>query len=375
MLQFEKIIQDSLKAAGVKDGDTLLAAISGGADSTALLSALSALRDNAGGFKLYALHVDHALRGDESRGDAIAAAALCENFNTPCRVITAEEGLIEKMARRIGIEAAARDFRHTALREEADRLNARFILIAHNRDDMLENTLLRILRGSGPAGLAAMPARNGRILRPLITVSRAEIIDYLLKRGLSWREDSSNKDERYLRNRVRRRLVPLLDEYFSDWRQNISALAETQALTAEFLTKEAARRINWQEIPGGKLCCDIRRFAAESQIVREEALFLAHDSITARKNSDDATDVDAPLPPSAAPRRAALRGAARMLGSMTLEASNNVITAAPCKRRSSEECTSILIDKPGIYRLKKLSIECIAGADSSYRLIVREIEQ
>ncbi|MDR0409821.1 MAG: tRNA lysidine(34) synthetase TilS, partial [Spirochaetaceae bacterium] len=209
MFKLEEIIFDSLKAAGLRKGDILLSAFSGGADSTAMLAAVAALRSENDDFFLHALHVDHSLRGVESREDAAAAAAFCESLNIPCRIVTAPEGLIEKTARRTGIEAAARDFRHAALRKEAKNLNARFILIAHTRDDMLENTLLRILRGAGPAGLAMMPERNGRILRPLISVSRAEIIEYLLERGFSWREDSSNKDERYLRNRIRRRLKPL----------------------------------------------------------------------------------------------------------------------------------------------------------------------
>jgi tRNA(Ile)-lysidine synthase len=378
MPQLGSIVLDSLKAAGVKNGDILLVAVSGGADSTAALAALAALRVEYG-FYLYALHVDHALRGSESRADAVAVDVLCKEFDIPCRIVNAAEGLIEKEARRIGLEAAARNFRHAVLRDEVERLNARFIIIAHNRDDMLENVLLRILRGSGPAGLAAMPERNGRILRPLITVNRAGIMEYLLKRGLSWREDSSNNDERYLRNRIRRRLAPLLDEYFPDWRQAVAALAETQALTAEFLSAEAARRINWKERAGAKLCCSLKEFAAESQIIREESLFLAHDrivSVDAADENEECIDTDEPLRPSGAvfaPRRAVVRKAAQTLGSIEIKAEAGVISAAPCKRSSSEECTSLLIDRPGVYKLKKLSIECIEGHDSAYRFIVREV--
>ncbi|MDR0408838.1 MAG: tRNA lysidine(34) synthetase TilS, partial [Spirochaetaceae bacterium] len=292
------------------------------------------------------------------------------------RIVTAPKGSIEKAARRTGIEAAARDFRHATLRKEAENLNARFILIAHTRDDMLENTLLRILRGAGPAGLAMIPERNGFILRPLISVSRAEIIEYLSERGFSWREDSSNKDERYLRNRVRRRLKPLLDEYFPDWRQNIAALAETQAIIAEFLYDEVSRRIDWKEGSGGKLNCALQKFAAESQIIREEALFIAHDSVTARKSDDgDGADVDTARR-IIAPRRASLRKAAITLGSMEVAAQDGIVTASPSKQYPLEECASILIDKPGVYRLKNLSIECVAEcaavSGQSCRLIVRE---
>ncbi|MDR2795491.1 MAG: tRNA lysidine(34) synthetase TilS, partial [Spirochaetaceae bacterium] len=380
--KLEKIVLDSLASATVETRDALLAAVSGGADSTALLAILAALRGKNGSglcgrFSLNALHVDHALRGDESRADARFVADLCKRLEVPCRVVTAPDGLIEREARRggRGVEAAARDFRHEALRGEAERLDARLILVAHTRNDALENTLLRILRGAGPAGLAAMPERKGLILRPLITLERVEICAYLRERGIAWREDSSNNDERYLRNRVRHRLVPLLDEHFPDWRKAIIALAETQTLTAEFLGAEAARRINWDEETGGKLSCTLSRFAAESRIIREESLFGAYDRVVSQDNDTGWNRADGPPPPSALPRRAAVRDfaakitdgggdhAAQTLGGVIAESKDGKITVAPCKQKPLEECTSILINKPGLYRFKNFSIECIAGND------------
>jgi tRNA(Ile)-lysidine synthase len=388
--KLEKTVLASLEAAVVKADDTLLAAVSGGADSTALLAALAALRGGARDFRLSALHVDHALRGEESRADAASVAALCDNLDVPCRVVTAPDGFIQGEERRggRGIEAAARDFRHEALRGEAARIGARFILIAHTRNDALENTLLRILRGAGPAGLAAMPERAGAILRPLITLDRGEICAYLRERGITWREDSSNNDERYLRNRVRLRLVPLLDEHFPDWRKTVAALAETQALTAEFLAAEAARRIDWVEEPGGKLSCAVSRFAAESRMIREEALFGAYDRINSTDNVADGNGADEMPSRAVLPRRATLRDfsgkiadgqtelPAQTPGGMTIEAKNGRITVTSRKQKPLEECVSILIDRPGLYRFKNFSIECIAGngATGSCRLIVREVK-
>jgi tRNA(Ile)-lysidine synthase len=388
--KLEKTVLDSLEAAAVKAEDTLLAAVSGGADSTALLAALAALRGKGGcpGFRLSALHVDHALRGDESRADAAAVVDLCESLDVQCLVVTAADGLIEREARRVGhgIEAAARDFRHAALCEKADRLGARFILIAHTSNDALESTLLRILRGAGPAGLAAMPEQRGRILRPLLKLDRGEICAYLSERGITWRVDSSNSDERYLRNRIRLRLVPLLDEHFPDWRKAIAALAETQALTAEFLGREAARRIDWDEEADGKLGCAVSRFAAESRIIREEALFLAYDLIDSWSGVDT-NDADDPPPPTL-PRRATLRDFAgkivdgrtelpvQTLGGINVEAASGRITVESCKHKPLEERASILIDRPGLYRFKNFSIECIAGNGlaGSCRFIVHEVK-
>jgi tRNA(Ile)-lysidine synthase len=389
MFQLEETVFESLKAAAVKEGDVLLAAVSGGADSTALLAAAAALRGGACcRFRLNVLHVDHALRGDESRADAEAVVGLCESLDVPCRVVTAAEGLIEREARRggRGVEAAARDIRHAARRDEAERLGACLILIAHTRNDALESTLLRILRGAGPAGLAAMPERKGRILRPLLKLDRNEIYAYLREHGITWREDSSNSDERYLRNRIRLRLVPLLDEHFPDWRKAIAALAETQALTAEFLGREAERRIDWDKGADGKLGCAVSRFAAESRIIREEALFLAYDLIDSRRDAD-ANGADDP-PPPALPRRATLRDFAgkiangqtelpvQTLGGINVEAENGRISVAACNQKPLEERASILIDRPGLYRFKKFSIECIAGKGpaGSYRFIVHEVK-
>jgi hypothetical protein len=156
------------------------------------------------------------------------------------------------------------------------------------------------------------------------------------------------------------------------------SLAETQSLTARFLAEEAARRINWDEDADGKLSCAVSRFASESQIIREEALFLACDRIASEKTAvADATD--SPPLPSPPPRRAAVRDfarkIARSLGDADFAACNDMLTAAPRKQKPLEECSSILINKPGVYRFKNHSIECIMinGAVQNYRFVVREL--
>jgi tRNA(Ile)-lysidine synthase len=378
----QKVLSALDAAANGTNGGVLLAAVSGGADSTAMLAALARLRE-ARDFKLAALHIDHSLRAEESREDAEAAAALCESLDVPCRVVTAEAGLIGNEAHRTGrgIEASARDFRHKALQDEAHRLGARFVLIAHTRDDSLENTLIRVLRGAGPAGLAVMPQIAGNILRPLLAARRAEIVEYLSWHGLSWREDSSNSDERYLRNRVRRRLVPLLDEHFPDWRTALEALARTQTLAADFLREEAHKRITWEKT-GEKLSVPLECFLAESQIIREEALFEACDSISIAEDGDCP---DAPSTPPAPPRRAPLRAFARnplaenagkkkavTVGGIELTADGRTVSAAASRKKPLEKGASILIQKPGIYKIGSLTIECLADkTGGNYRFIVR----
>jgi len=139
---------------------------------------------------------------------------------------------------------------------------------------------MRILRGAGPSGLAAMPVSRGRILRPLIALSRRDVIDYLNEKNISWREDSTNTDIRFFRNRVRRRLIPLLEESFPEWRVGVAALGETQSLAADFIQREAASRVQWQPTPHSPfLYTDVKTFFAQPFIIREEALFQGIDQL------------------------------------------------------------------------------------------------
>ncbi|MDR2842854.1 MAG: tRNA lysidine(34) synthetase TilS, partial [Spirochaetaceae bacterium] len=134
---------------GVSYGDIILAAVSGGADSTALLAALFSLQPKFS-YKLNVLHVNHNLRGEESARDAAAVEMLCKQFSLPCRIETIPEGNIICYAKEAGcgIEAAARHVRHTALLNEATRLGACTVATAHTKTDLLETFIMRLLRGS-----------------------------------------------------------------------------------------------------------------------------------------------------------------------------------------------------------------------------------
>ena len=334
--QFEDTV-----AAALQDcppGTVCLAAVSGGADSTAMLAALAAVKKQGAAFDLRCIHVEHGIRpAAESRGDADFVRSLCEKCNVPCRVVSISPGKIARAAKKrgIGIEAAARPYRRRAWFREAASCGAPNlpvrILVAHTADDMLETALMRILRGAGPSGLAAMPVKKTHgetaILRPLLTRSRAEVLAYLAEKKIPWQEDSTNADTQFLRNRIRRRLIPLLNEQFPQWRTGIASLAETQSLAADFLQTEAAARIHWQPLfenasrkdaedakeyrrLGGErgiselrpnlpkslrlcasaplrekipnmLCTEADNFFAQPAIIREEALFQGIDRLLA----------------------------------------------------------------------------------------------
>jgi len=258
--------------------------------------------------KLFCMHVEHGIRpAEESQGDADFVRDFCKANGIECIIKNIPPGKIADMAKRkgIGIEAAARYFRHRALSKAAKRIMRQgytdvFILLAHTKDDLLETALMRVLRGAGSAGLAAMPQKRGRIIRPLLAVTRADVIDYLKTNNILWREDSTNNDIQYLRNKIRHKLVPLLNDAFPSWKNGLAALAETQSLAAELISKEAEQRIIWEfseKISHGLRTNgseEARRngkknilyistnediFFMQPQIIREEAVFQAINSL------------------------------------------------------------------------------------------------
>jgi tRNA(Ile)-lysidine synthase len=183
-------------------GERVLVGVSGGADSVALLHALRALAPSLR-LSLSVLHVDHQLRADSAR-DAEFVRALCARLDVPCDV--------ERVTVRAGgsVEAEARVARHAALADWARRLGATRIALGHTRDDQAETVLMRVLAGAGPRGLAGMSPVRGPIVRPLFALRRHAIVAELAAVGLPWIEDPSNRDVRFLRNRVRHELLPAL---------------------------------------------------------------------------------------------------------------------------------------------------------------------
>jgi tRNA(Ile)-lysidine synthase len=287
----------------------------------------------------------------ETLGDAAAVRELCRSFGVPCRVVHIPAGRVEQAgsAWGIGPEAAARFFRMRILFREARRINAAAILVAHTQDDALEHILLRVLRGAGPSGLAAMPQKRGLIVRPLLELSRVQVLAYLAEKNIAYRTDSTNNEIRYLRNRVRHKLVPVLDGFFPFWRKSLPGLAETQSRAADFITGEAARRVVWQRDSGG-LVADLETFLAEAPVIKEEAFFLAADNIVSKKRAL-----------FSAPRRASLRcfleqGAGQTraadLGPVRIETSGSGIRVTRAGRRGFEYDFTVLIDAPGDYRVK-----------------------
>jgi tRNA(Ile)-lysidine synthase len=196
---------------------TVLLAVSGGPDSVALLRAMTTLKRGGAG-RVLAAHVNHQLRAEQSDEDEAFVIDLCRQLNVPCEVHRAEIARLTALAGG-GLEAAAREIRYGFLRRAATRLGARYVVTAHTADDQAETVLHRIIRGTGIAGLSgiwrARPLGPVTLIRPLLAVRRAEILRYLEDVRQPYRVDSTNRDTRLTRNRIRHELLPDLADRFN----------------------------------------------------------------------------------------------------------------------------------------------------------------
>jgi tRNA(Ile)-lysidine synthase len=211
---------------GVVRGARLLCAVSGGPDSMALLDVLVRLAPKLG-FALVAHGVDHGLRAEASAELDLAerhARALGVGFERT-RLTLAPGG---------NLQARARTARYAALEAAAERQGAPLIATAHHADDRAETVLLRLLRGSGPRGLAVLPPRADRRVRPLIRARKSDVLLHLERHGVPFADDPSNRDRRHQRVRVREELLPLLAELSPGIVSHLNALADALADTLAF---------------------------------------------------------------------------------------------------------------------------------------------
>ncbi len=192
-------------------GDHVLVAVSGGPDSTALLTGLVALAPEMR-LTLGVFHLNHGLR-PEAGEDAAHVRSLAARYGLPCHDSKADVGRASRESGE-GIQAAARRIRYARMEAVAAEYGFDKLAVGHTADDVAETFLMRLVRGSGPAGLGSIPpVRDGRIIRPLIGVRRHDILAYLDAAGLDFLDDPSNADRKYFRNRIRHDLLPRLAEY------------------------------------------------------------------------------------------------------------------------------------------------------------------
>ena len=239
-----------------------LALISSGPDSVALLRALVAL-----GTGPVVLHVDHGLRGEESRADAEFVRDLCENLGVRCEIrrLRLEEGP--------NLQERARDERYRLAGEVADGLGLRTIAAGHTADDVAETVLMNLARGAGLRGLSGIPPVRGRLVRPLIERTRQEVLEYLESLDQPYRTDPTNLTGKYARNRVRLEILPLLEELHPGAARNLARGATLAREDLEVLEDLAAEIL---ERRGGEIVLPLGKLSGLPPALRRYAVRRAY---------------------------------------------------------------------------------------------------
>ncbi len=298
-------------------GDRVAVAISGGADSTALLlllHAANALPRNALGVGISAVHINHTLRGEESEADQRFVEELCQRLEIPLhlqRVDTKTHAVQHRQT----IEEAARNLRYAFFSDLFSQGRAKVVLTAHTLEDQAETVLMKLLRGAWLEGLSAIaPTLDlpiGKILRPLLNTHREDLRSYLRERDQPWREDSSNSDEAFTRNRIRRNVLPILREENPNIDRTLGNLAELAREEEARWSSELSKILPQLILPGRPVRGGGR---ANSTQIGEQTLAIELDRL---KTLDPAL------------RRRVVRAAARQLGArLNFEETTRLLTLA-----------------------------------------------
>jgi tRNA(Ile)-lysidine synthase len=306
-----------LPPTSIRPGERICCAISGGADSTALLLLLHAansLPKNALGVGLSAIHINHTLRGAESEADQTFVQQLCDSLQIPLELRTVDTAAHARTHKQ-SIEAAARNLRYEAFSNLLAQNQATAILTAHTLDDQAETVLMKLLRGAWLEGLSAispvLELPQGRILRPLLTLRRDDLRTYLQQKNQPWREDSSNSDEAFTRNRLRHTILPVLRQENPQIDTTLSNLAELAREEESRWATELKRVLPSLILPGTPV-----RGGGRSNSTAPGAAALAIELERLR-----------PLDPAL--RRRVIRAAARQLGArLSFDETARILTLA-----------------------------------------------
>lgn len=226
---WSKLVAFEKRHALLPPGGAVLAAVSGGPDSVALAHWLS-VQARRKGLRVELFHVNHGLRGRAAARDAESVRALGKALGLRASVVSAD---VKGAARRrgLGLEDAGRRERYRLLAARARRGGFGAVATGHQLDDQAETVLLHLLRGTSLEGLGGIPPRRAlapgvELVRPLLPLTRAEVLEYLAAHGLTWREDATNADPRFARNWVRAEVLPLLESRAPGVKERLAGIAE-----------------------------------------------------------------------------------------------------------------------------------------------------
>ena len=227
--------EEILSRCGISDSDRVLVALSGGADSVALLLEMKRLADEGMICDFAAAHLNHGIRGSEAEDDACFCRDISNRLSIPFFEDHADVPNVSR-AQKLSLEEAARKVRYSFLERIRQEQGFTCIATGHHAGDQSETVLMHLIRGSSMEGLCGMRFRNGRIVRPFLSVFRAQIVRYLDERNQQFREDSTNKNTQFLRNAVRDELIPLLEKWNPRIQESISRMAESAQADCSYLS-------------------------------------------------------------------------------------------------------------------------------------------
>ena len=220
----------------LQNGDSVIVALSGGADSVSLLHCLISIKEKCN-LNIYAAHLNHMLRGEEAERDEMFCKILCENYNTELFVRRVDIGSLAK-EQKIGEELCGRQQRYAFFEELSEKLGAK-IATAHTSSDNAETLLLQLCRGASVSGAAGIPPVRGRYIRPLIDCTREQIERYCRENDLEFVTDSTNLSDKYTRNKLRHNVIPVFKELNPRFEEAVSRYCESSRRVGRYVDSQA----------------------------------------------------------------------------------------------------------------------------------------
>ena len=273
---------------GWADADGIVCALSGGGDSVAMLWMMKEYFKG----RVVAAHLDHCTREGGSHEDAAFARSLCEGWGIECRVKTVDVHSYTEKGE--SFEMAGRRARYEHFAQTAADCGLRFIAVGHNADDVVETQLLNLARGTGIAGLRGIPERRGDIVRPVIDFTRRELRETLRAHGVKWRDDYTNDESDYMRNKVRNILIPWIKENLNAGFEGVMLGLSKQAAAEEEEKERMARRALDEirmDVPPALSAWNVKGLEnisdlALSEMLREEGSALSLPALSRRRTEE-----------------------------------------------------------------------------------------
>ena len=262
----------------IERGDRIVVGVSGGADSVSLLWWLNSVKEDFG-LSLYAVHVHHGIRGAEADEDMNFTKQLCASLDIPCDIRMYDVPEYAK-EHNLTVEEAGRILRYQAFEEIRQERDCDKTAVAHHQDDSVETILFNLVRGTGAKGLRGIAPVSERIVRPLLALSRAEVEEFLKENNVSWRNDSSNREDEYSRNKIRNTVIPALKEINE---RAVGHILESSMIIGDmyrYVLSEANKCFfDIAQVSGDEVVLPVKEMLEEEPVIRREVIRLAIDNL------------------------------------------------------------------------------------------------